>query len=215
MAPRINQLSPHTGESHCHGSTLHLLGVLHLAISNKWILQHLPVYPCRRAPALRWRVTGVNCQFCFRRRLTLLIPHWGNSYITQHTHTGLKCMHTHKYRQAYRHARRDVIGWCDRLPRSGAREQLGVRCLAEGQIGSAQEVNWHLSSHQFTLHTVVRAGLEPATLWFRSQVSMDWATAAPFAAVFLRRKAWYGAWLVTWIYTTVYGGMRLTCAQKS
>ncbi|KAK0149404.1 hypothetical protein N1851_009873 [Merluccius polli] len=34
------------------------------------------------------------------------------------------------------------------------------------QLGSAQEVNWHLSSHQSTLRPVVRAGLEPATLRF-------------------------------------------------
>ena len=26
---------------------------------------------------------------------------------------------------------------CDRLPRSGAREQLGVRCLAQGHLGSS------------------------------------------------------------------------------
>ena len=58
----------------------------------------------------------------------------------------------------------------DRLPLSRAREQLGVRCLAQEQLGSAQEVNWHLSSHRSTLHTVVHAGLEPATLWFPSQV---------------------------------------------
>ncbi|KAK0139794.1 hypothetical protein N1851_023295 [Merluccius polli] len=41
---------------------------------------------------------------------------------------------------------------------------------ASGQPGSAQEVNWHLSSHQSMLNTVVRAGLEPATLRFPNQV---------------------------------------------
>ena len=36
-----------------------------------------------------------------RRKETLLIPHWGNLFITQlsHTHTSLKYMHTNTDRQ--------------------------------------------------------------------------------------------------------------------
>ncbi len=50
------------------------------------------------------------------------------------------------------------ISWRDgramELPQSGRSRQLGVRCLAQGHLDSAQEVNWHLFSYQSTLHTV-------------------------------------------------------------
>lgn len=35
--------------------------------------------------------------------------------------------------------------------RSQHPEQFGVRCLVQGLLGSAQVVNWHLTSHQSTL----------------------------------------------------------------
>ena len=57
----------------------------------------------------------------------------------------------------------------------GRPEQLGVRCLAQGHL----RVNWHLSSYQSTLHTLVCVGLELATVWFPSQVLRDYATATP------------------------------------
>ncbi len=32
-------------------------------------------------------------------------------------------------------------------------EQLGAHCFAQGHLGSAQKVNWHLSSYQSAFHT--------------------------------------------------------------
>jgi len=52
---------------------------------------------------------------------------------------------------------------------AGAGEQSGVRCLAQGLLGRAQEVNWHLSSYQ----CFGRPGLEPVTLQSQGQVPTD------------------------------------------
>lgn len=51
----------------------------------------------------------------------------------------------------------EMIKWwgCQIVPP----DQLGVRCLTQGHLGNAQEVNWKLSSYQSTLHTLVRGWL--------------------------------------------------------
>ena len=75
MAPRINQLSPHThsGVSHCHDSTLQLLGLYHLASSNKWICYNIDLCPVSAGPGKShlWRVAEE--QLLHRR------PMWGFS----------------------------------------------------------------------------------------------------------------------------------------
>lgn len=77
------------------------------------------------------------------------------------------CTHTHTQDPWTCNSGRDGrVMW---LPRNG--EQLGIRCLSQGHLGSAHEVNWRLSSYQSTLYTVICAGLEPAILRFPSQVA--------------------------------------------
>ena len=48
-------------------------------------------------------------------------------------------------------------------------KQLGLQCLAQSPLGSAQEVNWHPSSYQSTLHNMV------PTLRFPSRIPTDGA----------------------------------------
>ena len=80
-------INTHSGESHCHGSTYHLLGKYHLAISNKRIFKHTTSTGvlCRRAPA---KATKVACgkestatlplckSLCFLRTW-IWITYWG------------------------------------------------------------------------------------------------------------------------------------------
>ncbi len=56
-----------------------------------------------------------------------------------------------------------LLGW-----RPG---QLGVRCLAHGHLGSAHEVNWHLSSYQSTLYIfIISLSFLSRALRFKSTV---------------------------------------------
>ena len=65
---------------------------------------------------------------CYRKKkINFINPTLGKFvYHSTHTHTCLKCMHTHKYRQADRHARRDVISCHVAAP--GSSEGFGCPC---------------------------------------------------------------------------------------
>ncbi len=81
---------------------------------------------------------------------------------------------THAHTRTHR-TLQTCISWRDvrvtELLHSWCSKQLGGLCLAQGHFSSTQEVNWHLSSYQSTLHTVVHAGLQPATLYCPVEVN--------------------------------------------
>ena len=97
--------------------------------------------------------------------------------------------------------------------RKGAREQLGVRCLAQWHLGRAQEANRLLSRYQstFLITILVRLGQESATRYLlllqsqkaeaepecivglQQQVRMD--KEASSRRLYLEDNSWVGGWV--------------------